>query len=48
MACRLDAGDAFLYDEDSRIKAETTEVLAADRIFGLLPEDQRDDYLDLW
>lgn len=44
----IDAGDAFLYDDASRIEAETKEVLAANRIFALLPDDQRDDYLNLW
>lgn len=44
----IDAGDAFLYDDVRRTEAETSEVLAANRIFGLLPENQREDYLSLW
>lgn len=43
-----DAGDTFLYDEaGNKAKAEA-ERRAADRIFGLLPEDQEADFRALW
>ncbi len=44
----IDAGDTFLYDEEGNLDKEERERRAADRIFGLLPEDQRDRFLGLW
>ncbi len=44
----VDAGDTFVYDRDAaRSKAER-ERRAADRIFGLLPPDQRAELRALW
>ena len=44
----IDAGDTYLYDEEGyKSKAEREEE-AAQRIFGLLPGDQRDEYYALW
>lgn len=44
----IDAGDTYCYDsEGNKTKAEREEK-AARRIFGLLPEDQRDEYYKLW
>ncbi len=44
----VDAGDTFVYDrEAARSKAER-ERRAADRIFGLLPPDQRAEMRALW
>ncbi len=44
----IDAGDTYLYDvEGYKSKAEREEK-AAQRIFGLLPDDQRDEYYALW
>lgn len=44
----IDAGDTFCYDvEGNRDKAER-EQRAADRIFGLLPEDQREELRSCW
>ncbi len=43
----IDAGDTFLYAEDQKDKT-ANERKCAERIFGLLPEDQRDEYLELW
>ncbi len=43
----IDAGDTFLYDENSASKKEA-ETKAAARVFGLLPEDQRREFTDLW
>jgi len=44
----IDAGDTFLYDEHSAISKEEAETKAAARVFGLLPEDQRREFMDLW
>ncbi|GAB6089210.1 HD domain-containing protein [Spirochaeta dissipatitropha] len=44
----IDAGDTFLYDEAANMDKEVREEAAAARIFGLLPEDQRDEFISLW
>jgi len=44
----IDAGDTFAYSNVSKADQHTKERLAAERIFGLLPEDQRDEMLALW
>ncbi len=43
----IDAGDTFLYSED-RESASEREEKAAQRIFGLLPPDQADEFYQLW
>jgi putative hydrolase of HD superfamily len=44
----IDAGDTYCYDtEGYKSKAEREEK-AARRIFGLLPDDQRDEFYALW
>ncbi|HOV12899.1 MAG TPA: HD domain-containing protein [Spirochaetota bacterium] len=44
----IDAGDTFLYDEDGNDKKENKEKNAANRIFGLLPDKQKNEFIDLW
>ena len=44
----IDAGDTFLYDTSLRKDVQASEARAAERIFGLLPEDQRDQFRALW
>jgi putative hydrolases of HD superfamily len=44
----IDAGDTFLYDEVGNADKEKRELEAAERIFGLLPIDQRDEIFSLW
>jgi len=44
----IDAGDAFLHDPEAIEKQAAKEDAAARRLFGLLPEDQRDELLALW
>ena len=44
----IDAGDAFLYDDNNLISKGETETKAAMRVFGLLPEDQRREFMSLW
>ena len=44
----IDAGDTFCFDETANLDKEEREVRAADRLFGLLPEDQSADFRGLW
>jgi putative hydrolase of HD superfamily len=44
----IDAGDAIVYDNKMRESAKEKEIQAAERIFGLLPEDQKKEFIDLW
>jgi len=44
----IDAGDTFLYDEAGYQDKEARENQAAKRIFSLLPDTQRNEFLSLW
>lgn len=44
----IDAGDTYAYDDAGAATKREREVKAADRIFGLLPEDQRTYFRELW
>ncbi len=44
----IDAGDTFAYDGLGNQDKEEREQRAAERIFGLLPEDQRREFRGLW
>jgi len=44
----IDAGDAFIYDDEARGSEEAREQAAAGRLFGLLPEDQAKELRALW
>lgn len=44
----IDAGDTYAYDEEGKKTKRTREVAAAERIFGLLPEDQGRRLRALW
>jgi putative hydrolase of HD superfamily len=44
----IDAGDTYCYDEDANHGKQQRELLAADRIFKLLPEDQAVVLRSLW
>ncbi|HEY0829042.1 MAG TPA: HD domain-containing protein [Bacilli bacterium] len=44
----IDAGDTFAYDTKGRETKRDREEKAAERIFGILPQDQRADCLELW
>lgn len=44
----IDAGDTFCYDTNGVIDQAKREQLAADRLFGLLPEDQQDEIRTIW
>lgn len=44
----IDAGDTFIYDEAAKAGQAEREQRAAQRLFGLLPEDQAATLLALW
>ena len=44
----IDAGDTYCYDEEGKKTQHEREQRAADRIFGLLPEDQCKKLKNLW
>jgi len=44
----IDAGDIFIYDAARRVEKEERERRAAERIFGLLPEDLTEEMRSLW
>ncbi len=44
----IDAGDTFLYDEEGTLEKANLEQQAAQRLFSLLPDDQAQEYRDLW
>ena len=44
----IDAGDSYAYDEAAQATAHEREQKAADRIFGMLPEDQEREFRSLW
>jgi putative hydrolase of HD superfamily len=44
----IDAGDTFCYDASANRDKEAREQSAADRLFGLLPDDQARDLRALW
>jgi len=44
----IDAGDTFAYDMNGQIDKYDREHLAAKRLFGLLPEEQGKELMELW
>ena len=44
----IDAGDTYAYDEEGKKTQAAREAKAAERIYGLLPEDQGSKLLGLW
>ena len=44
----VDAGDTFIYDERGLATKQARERAAADRIFGILPDDQGRRFRELW
>lgn len=44
----IDAGDTYAYDEEAKATQGERERKAAERIFGLLPEDQGNKMKCLW
>lgn len=44
----IDAGDTFIYDTIKNHTNTDEELLAAQRIFGLLPEEQAKEFITIW
>lgn len=44
----IDAGDTYAYDEEGKKTQHEREEKASERIFGLLPDDQRQFLQSLW
>jgi putative hydrolase of HD superfamily len=44
----VDAGDTFCYDDAGNLTKSEREKAAADRLFGLLPEEQGREFRRLW
>jgi putative hydrolases of HD superfamily len=44
----IDAGDTFVYDAVASAVQEENELKAAQRLFGLLPDDQAQSLMTLW
>lgn len=44
----IDAGDTYIYDVKGRETKQAREEAAAERIFGLLPQNQKDECIALW
>jgi len=44
----IDAGDTFIYDTIKNHTNTDEELLAAQRIFGLLPEEQAKEFIAIW
>jgi putative hydrolase of HD superfamily len=44
----IDAGDTYCYDTEANKSKAEREEKAAQRIYSILPEDQRDEYYALW
>ena len=42
------AGDTYAYDEGAKATQKSRELAAADRIFGMLPEDQGKQMREVW
>lgn len=44
----IDAGDTYAYDDEANGTKRERELRAAERIFGILPEDQEYRFMELW
>lgn len=44
----IDAGDTYCFDKQAGQDKEEREIKAADRLFGLLPGDQAQEFHSLW
>lgn len=44
----IEAGDTYAYDEEGKKTQAARESLAADHLFGLLPEDQKQEMIALF
>jgi putative hydrolase of HD superfamily len=44
----IDAGDTYCYDEAGNRDKVAREQVAAGRLFGLLPDEQRQEFMSIW
>lgn len=44
----IDAGDTFFFDPSRAPQQSAAEEAAAERIFGLLPEEQKKEFREIW
>jgi putative hydrolase of HD superfamily len=44
----IDAGDTFIYDSEKNHTNTEEELIAAQRIFGLLPTEQAEEFVAIW
>jgi putative hydrolase of HD superfamily len=44
----IDAGDTFIYDSEKNHTNTDEELIAAQRIFGLLPTEQAEEFIAIW
>ncbi|WP_321322208.1 HD domain-containing protein [Labilibaculum sp.] len=44
----IDAGDTFIYDQNKDHENTEEELKAAKRIFGILPEKQAAEFIEIW
>ena len=44
----IDAGDTFIYDTAKNHSNTDEERIAANRIFGMLPKEQADEFISVW
>lgn len=44
----IDAGDTFIYDTAKNHTNTDEELIAAQRIFGLLPKEQAEEFIAIW
>lgn len=44
----IDAGDTFIYDQNKNHENTEEELVAAKRIFGILPEKQAQEFIEIW
>ena len=44
----IDAGDTFIYDSEKNHSNTDEELIAAKRIFGLLPTEQAEEFIAIW
>ena len=44
----IDAGDTYAYDEEAKKTQEAREEAAKERIFSMLPEDQKEEFMGLF
>lgn len=44
----IDAGDTFIYDSTKNHCNTVEELKAAERIFGILPSAQAEEFIEIW